>query len=218
MAAPVRVSRDQAVRLLGTGTQVDDVFAKPRKRRVYTPAVVPTVPEDARVVGFDLALGTTGWCVVEAGQCLAFGSFTLPDRPLKGDTFPASLDQRRYETLCQRVQAVVADHDPDYLAFEYPDRVGRGWWDQKRGPLTPYYLGLARGMFVAVAWPVMTFAKLLPVPMLGAKRAITGTEAASKERVRLALHERFGWDVREMTLDQTDAGAIALAVFEGARR
>jgi Holliday junction resolvasome RuvABC endonuclease subunit len=218
MARLPRVSRSDAVTLLGTSasTRADELFPEPTRKRAYRPPVVPTVPADARVLGLDLALGTTGYAVVEAGACLGFGTIVLPDR-LHVREAPFGLDARRLAVLAARLAEVVAAWQPTHLAFEFPERIGRDWWNDKRGPLTPYYLGLARGLLVGAVAPLLAAEQVLPVAMGAAKRVIAGSPSAPKARVRLSIAADYGWDMSAMSDDVTDAGAIALAVFGGRR-
>lgn len=223
MARTPRLTRDQAVRMLGTGQQataaVDDIFGPARAPRPRREADVPQAAPFSSVLGLDLALGTTGWCLIrdspKGARPIAHGSFVLPGTARK-DEGPAGLDERRFLALGEHVQQLYREHAPDYIAYEYPDKIGRGWWaDQNRQPLTPYYLGIARGLLVAVLSAILAPDHVLPVPMGGAKRRVAGSPQASKERVRLCLESRHGWDVRGWTLDQTDAGAVALATVLG---
>lgn len=180
---------------------------------------MPLVAADSRVLGLDLALGTTGYALVEAGKVWETGSFTLPDSYRAGETV-AHLDGRRLLAMERAVKGLLDKFYPEYVAFEFPKVVGRGWWDQKRGMLTPYYLGIARGLLVAALSRRMAPERILAVPIGGAKRIVAGSPSATKGRVKTCLTSRYDVPLRQaaaMTDDESDACAIAFSVF-GERR
>jgi Holliday junction resolvasome RuvABC endonuclease subunit len=197
--------------------RADAIFgAPPPRRRPPAATPLPAVPSAATVLGLDLALKTTGWAVVRERRLLAWGHFKLPDVGRVGEA-RVDLDRRRYAALMSELRRLSEAWGPSHLAFEYPERIGRDWWNSKRGPLVPYYLGLARGLLIAAHADAMPSARLVAVPMGAAKRAMTRTPNASKDLVRRALGVR-GIDVTPMTEDESDAVSIALVVFEGEGR
>lgn len=176
---------------------------------------MPRVAPDARVLGLDLALGTTGWAIVECGRLLDHGRFTLPSTIRKGETV-AVLDARRFMDLRVNLDRLIRDSYPEYVAVESAAVTGRGWWSGKHSSSTPFYLGMARGLFIGAVLGLITVDRVLLVPMTKAKEIVAGSPSSSKERVRDCLISRYDWppkEVAKLSLDESDAAAIALAVF-----
>lgn len=214
MARP-RLSPTQAVRMLGTGISVPVAEREPARRRTPPPAPrTATGMQPTRVLGLDLAIGTTGWCLLVSGQPAAHGSFKLPDRA-KQETLAHWLE-RRAADLKHHVTFLVANHRPEIVAYEYPDTWRRSWSGGTKGREFMAVQGLSRaeGMLVALWSSVGNPPRLMAVSTSDAKRTVTGRVDASKDQVAWALRTHRGWDLRGWTADEVDAGAVALTARE----
>jgi Holliday junction resolvasome RuvABC endonuclease subunit len=215
MSSP-RLSRDQAVRLLGAGALADrDLFpeAKPKRARpVRQPGKL--VPPATRVLGLDLASVKTGWALVEARRVLATGTIKLPDSPRVRETRPGLL-LRQYRELVEDVRGLITEYHPQVIAYEWSDRPRRMSWGRgEKG--REYVVGQALGRveaFLIVATADLDV-ELIPVPMTAAKRLATGSPDASKGRVRLSLEGALGHSLAGASADEADGISIALAVLE----
>ncbi|MGE3267104.1 MAG: hypothetical protein AB7P40_00040 [Chloroflexota bacterium] len=158
---------------------------------------------------------TTGWCLLVAGQPAAHGSFTLPDRR-RGESLVHWLG-RRAEELAGHVRLLVTLHQPELVAYEYPDTWRRSWSGGSKGREFMAVQGLARaeGMLIA-AWQARAgLPPLTSVSTSDAKRIATGRVDANKDQVRWALMTCRRWDLSGWTADEVDAAAVCLAAREG---
>lgn len=212
MARPRLFARE--VRLLGLPGTVQIPKSAPRRPAPPTPATA--VAQDAtRVLGLDLSIGTTGWALLVGGQPAAHGSFTLPDR--RRNESLANWLGRRSEELAHHVRLLVSKHDPEMVAYEYPDTWRRSWSGGTKGREFMAVQGLARdeGMLITIWWIRGGLPPLVSVSTSDAKRIAAGRVDASKDQVRWALQTYRQWDLSGWTTDEVDAAAVALAAREG---
>jgi Holliday junction resolvasome RuvABC endonuclease subunit len=175
----------------------------------------PGAPE--RVLGLDLAMGTTGWCLLVRGRPAAHGVFHLPDR--RRNEPLAEWMGRRAAALAEQVRLLLGLHRPAVVAFEYPDTYRRAWSGGTKGREfeVSQALGRVQGFLVA-AWPqIGGDARLVAVSTSEAKRTVTGRVTANKDQVRLHLALDYRWDLDGWSDDETDAGAVALAALQEVR-
>ena len=212
-----RPPRGREVHLLGTGITIAD--PSPGRRR--TPPIGPprtavtTSTRPTRVLGLDLALGTTGWCMLVAGRPEAHGAFDLPAYQRKGESL-AGLLGRRADELAHQVGVLVATHRPELVGYEFPDVPRPFWSGGNKGREFSAVQGLSRAEgFLVALWPqIGQGTRLVAVPMRLAKRTVTGRVGATKDQVSFALRTYRGFDLRGWTEDEVDAAAVALAARE----
>ena len=204
------------VRLLGSTGSIDVADLAGPPRRVRRPKLATIDPEQAtRVLGLDLAIGTTGWAFLLAGRPVAHGSFALPDRG-RNETLAHWLGRRAVE-LARQVALLVSCHAPEVVGYEFPDSPRPVWSGGTKGREFHATQGLARaeGMLVA-AWPsIGGAARLVAVPSSHVRRVSAGRANATKDQVSYGLRVYRGWDLTGWTEDAVDAAAVALAAREG---
>lgn len=187
------------------------------------PQALRVAPEASRasqrVLGLDLAMGTTGWCLLAGGRAVEHGSFMLPDRLRRksGEEPLADWLGRRAEELARQVGLLVRLHTPDLVGYEYPDTYRRAWSGGSKGREFEVCQALGRVQgFLIARWPeIGGDARLVAVSTSDAKRTATGRVDANKAQVKWALATLRGFDVARWGDDESDALAVALAVTEG---
>lgn len=172
-----------------------------------------------RVLGLDLAMGTTGWCLLVGGQPEAHGSFDLPKSTRKGESTAAFLSRRAAE-LGQQVGLLVRCHRPEIVGYEYPDVPRPFWSGGSKGREFSAVQGLSRAEgFLIALWPhIGQGARLVSVPMTAAKTLVTGRPGANKDQVAYYLHVERRWNLKGWTPDEVDAAAVALVARETLER
>jgi hypothetical protein len=191
--------------------------AMPRRGRRPPPPTTRTAtaaPDPRRILGLDLAMGTTGWALLNRGWPEAHGSFALPDRR-RGEPLAAWLTRRAAE-MARQLDVLLYAQAPEAVGYEFPDGPRPSWSGGSKGREFNAVQGLSRaeGMLVAL-WP--TCGRGLPlvsVPASEMRRIVTGQVNANKQQVAWALATYRRWDVRGWTEDEVDAGGIALATPE----
>lgn len=180
----------------------------------------PAMPADAsieatRILGLDLAMGTTGWCLLVGGRPEAHGSFDLPGRPHVREGL-ASFLRRRADELARQVGLLVRTHRPEIVGYEYPDLARPHYSGGSKGREFAAVQGLSRAEgFLIARWDAIGGdARLVAVPMSEAKRLVAGRPGATKDQVAWALVTYRQWNLRGWTPDQVDAAAVALAARE----
>jgi hypothetical protein len=213
MARPRLTERE--FRALGTGITLP---AQPRPGRRSLQgrvlAGIERTPAPTRVLGLDLAIGTTGWCLLVAGQPVAHGSFTLPDRA-KNETLAHWLG-RRAEHLARQVSVLLYDHQPELVGYEFPDSPRPEWSGGTKGREFHAVQGLSRAEgFLVALWPVIgANLRLVAVPASLVRRTAAGRVNANKGQVRYGLMTYRQWDLSGWSDNEVDASAVALAARE----
>lgn len=214
------------VRMLGAGhaVRVETGRLADAARRPGASILTPKLPKTAsgasgdrtRVLGLDLAMQHTGWCLLVGGRPEAHGTIDLPTYQRRGESLAAFLG-RRAEELGRQVGLLIATHRPELVGYEFPDRVRGYHAGGSKGREFHAVQGLSRAEgFLVALWPAIgRGARLMAVPMTEAKRAACGRETASKDQVAWGLVTHRGWNLRGWTPDQVDAAAVALAAREG---
>lgn len=219
MGRKPRLSKSDAMVMLGAGTAHGLVMRAERPKAIHPPRNPIPLPKKSpaltRVLGLDLSINTTGWCMLVDGQPSAHGYFTLPQKR-KNERLAAWL-LRRCDELERQIRHLMAVHAPDCVAFEYPDTYRRVWSGGSKGRefVVAQALGRAQGFLLAL-WPFMGDGKaLVAISTSDAKRIATGRVDANKDQVRYALMTYRKWDLSRWTDDESDAAAVALAAYEG---
>lgn len=178
------------------------------------PTSVLPVARPEVVLGLDLAMGVTGWCVLNLGQPKHHGSFELPQRRVREPL--VSWLARRAEVLRQNVSMLIQRYDPDVTCYEYPDKPRSAWSGGTKGREFHAMQGLSRveGFLVAL-WPqIAPDGVLAAISTSEAKVAATGRVAATKAQVKWTLMTYRGWDLSTWSDDESDAASICLAAWE----
>lgn len=204
------------VRQLGSGATLEASGRPLAPRTAPKPARVSLEPTSApeRILGLDLAMGLTGWCMLLDGRPGAHGTFALPSR--RKDEPLADWLGRRAEELARQVRLLRVLHEPEVVAFEYPDTYRRSWSGGTKGREFEVSLALGRVQgFLVARWPeIGGDARLVAVSTSDAKRTVTGRVDASKDQVRMHLALDYRWDIAGWSDDESDAGAVALAAAD----
>lgn len=212
----IRRRRSSSLWQLGGGAVMPSKSPLEARTGPKAPRVAPgTILPATRVLGLDLSMQRTGYCVVAGGRPEARGTFKLPDRR-RNEPLAAWLG-RRADILAVEVRLLVSAHRPELVAFEYPDTYRRSWSGGSKGREfeVSQALGRVQGFLIA-AWPeIGDGIPLVAVSTSEAKRTVTGSAAASKAQVRLHLALDFRWDLAGWSEDESDAGAVCLAVLRG---
>lgn len=205
-----------AVTMLGTGTTVAAPQTLPRGRGAQKPpkTAVGTDRDATRILGLDLALNVTGWCMLAAGQPEAHGTFHLPERG-KNQPIAVWLNRRAVE-LGRQVGLLISMHRPEVVGYEFPDMARPTWSGGSKGREFSAVQGLSRAEgFLVALWPsIGRGARLVSVPMTEAKRAAAGRPGATKDQVAFGLRTYRGFDLTGWGPDEVDALAVAVAARE----
>jgi crossover junction endodeoxyribonuclease RuvC len=147
-----------------------------------------------KILGLDPGLGTTGWGLIEAqGNRLAH----VANGQLKTDT-SAPLP-RRLAHLCDQLQAIIAEHNPDAAAVEEVF--------VNQNPQSTLKLGQARGVaLMCAARAGIDVGEYSPTLV---KKAVVGTGGAEKAQVH-AMVARLLPGVKVAGPDAADALAVAI--------
>jgi Holliday junction resolvasome RuvABC endonuclease subunit len=176
------------------------------------------------VLALDLAIGTTGWAVldsvVDTVRLRRAGHFTLPDR--RKSESRASWNRRRYQAMRLQVRNLVSTYAPLLVAWEYPDSPRTIWSGGNKGREfhAMQGLGMAEGFILAILNEIPTPGmEQLAISTTEAKRAATGQQrGASKQQVRRWLTIRLGaLVIDQLTDDEVDAVAVGMAALIQAR-
>lgn len=206
---------------LGAGAAVDG----PRPRlgtptgrppRSTAPGTAPgTTGAPTRVLGLDLAINTTGWCLLVGGMPAAHGTFEIARHHRKGEGVASWLG-RRAADLAAQVRLLVTRYSPEVVGYEYPDTPRPGWSGGNKGREFSAVQGLSRAEgFLVAMWPAIGGGvRLVAVPASIGRRSLTGRVGATKDQVNYALRTYRGYDLTGWGEDEVDAAAIALAVRE----
>jgi Holliday junction resolvasome RuvABC endonuclease subunit len=223
---PSRRGLPTDVTVLGAGHTVRvetgrDIPSVPGPVRVGNPPDAAATAADAatRVLGLDLAIGTTGWCLLVGGRPAAHGHFALPERLRRkaGEEPLADWLARRSVALGEQVGILLRTHRPEIVGYEYPNVARPHYSGGSKGREFAAVQGLARaeGMLVTLWTAIGGGIPLVSVPVTDVKMAATGRINANKDQIRLALMgPPRGWDLARWTDDEVDAAAVAVAARE----
>jgi len=151
-----------------------------------------------RVLGIDPGLRLTGYGAIlftAAGPQLIEAGVIAP-------AAKAPLESRLGQ-LHRELRAVIAATRPDIVVIEE-------LWSDYKHPATAVLMGHARGVLCLAAHECE-----IPVRHLGhslVKRAISGTGAATKDRVKRMVAQRLGLRTLPQPSDVSDALALALTL------
>jgi Holliday junction resolvasome RuvABC endonuclease subunit len=165
-----------------------------------------------RVLALDLAIGTTGWAVLEPGPALlAYGLFKLPVRRTTKESRTA-WNARRFEAMHGHIVALRRNHQPTLTAYEYPDKPRSVWGGGSKGREFHAMAGLGLAEGFLTAFHATNHLDLRAVSTSEAKYIATGLRDAMKDRVRMDMARIFE-GVELMTEDEVDALAVGLAAL-----
>lgn len=153
-----------------------------------------------RIIGVDPGSTVTGYAVIE---CKNDSITVLAMGVIKLTKFPNH--QTKLREIFLRVQDVIERYNPTTMAIEAPF--------YGKNPQSMLKLGRAQGVAIAAA-----SAMDLDVEEFSPKRikqSITGNGNASKEKVAGMLGIILGANLDSMTLDATDALAVAVCMSYG---
>jgi hypothetical protein len=206
-----RRRQGRGVTLLGAGI----TLTTPRRQPPRPPQAAIGSDDGTRVLGLDLAMIHTGWCLLVGGQPAAHGVVELPPRQRRDETLAGFLG-RRAEELAQQITHLIVTHRPEIVGYEYPDVPRPHWSGGSKGREFNAVQGLSRAEgFLVALWPqIGQGVRLVAVPMTVAKRKATGSVGANKDSVRWGLQTYRRWDLRGWDDNAVDAAAVALAVRE----
>lgn len=153
-------------------------------------------PANARVVGVDPGLVTTGYGVIEARD----GAVALLEAGLIETQREWPLDER-VTAIYERVAALLSRHTPAVLVLE-------DLYSEYRFPRTALLMAHARGVVCLAArqWRVTVLA-LSPAEV---KRAIAGHGGAAKAQIQRGVQYRLRLDTPPRSSHVADALALAL--------
>ena len=155
-----------------------------------------------RALGIDPGLVRTGWAVVEPAGVravvravvLAHGVITPPT---EGE-LPARLAEG-----ARRLRAVLAEHQPDFVALEEI-------FTAPRHPRSALLMAHMRGAICLVLEEAGV--PIVPLTATTVKQRLTSSGHASKEQVQRMVLRLTGLEAgRDLRLDETDAIGLALA-------
>lgn len=157
------------------------------------------------ILGIDPAIRTTGYGVIKADPAAGSGMEIVDCGVIRNKpTMPHTECLRR---LAGGINELIRLYSPDCAVLEEPF-LGRN-------AKTAIILGMARGgILTALASnniPAYAYAPTV------AKRAVTGTGSAEKDRIAFLLAAEFGIAVENIPLDSTDALALAMCHLQRVR-
>ncbi len=156
-------------------------------------------PNKMRILGVDPGLKATGYGVIEIEQ--------LPNRPVRlletGIIQPPELCSlaQKVSNIYKNLDAVIAEHSPDVMILEK-------LYAHYKHPTTACILGHARGVICLVC--AQREIKLIEESVKRIRKALVGNGSASKEQTRGVVAHILKFDPQKITLDASDALALAL--------
>lgn len=152
-----------------------------------------------RILGVDPGLKATGYGVIEIGQA--------PNRAVRlletGTIEPAascSLPEK-VSKIYKNLDALILEHSPEVMILEK-------LYAHYKHPTTACILGHARGVICLVC--AQHRIKLVEESVKRIRKALVGNGSASKEQTRGVVAHILKFDPQKITLDASDALALAL--------
>lgn len=157
------------------------------------------------ILGIDPAIRTTGYGIIKADPEAGSGMEIVDCGVIRNK--PSMLHTECLRRLAGGIDELIKLYTPDCAVLEEPF-VGRN-------AKTAIILGMARGGILAAlaAENIPAYAYAPTV----AKRAVTGSGGAEKERIAFLLAAEFGISVANIPLDSTDALALAMCHLQRLR-
>lgn len=157
---------------------------------------------NARILGIDPGLNTTGYAVIEAAdsgpKLLEAGAIRSVERRETADM------ETRLKAIYDGVMEVIDQYRPSHLAVEQ-------LYAHYDHPRTAILMGHARGaILLAAAQKGLTVHSFASTQV---KKTITGSGRASKEQMQLSMLREFRLKAMPDPADVADAMAIALCGY-----
>ncbi len=151
-----------------------------------------------RALGIDPGLVRTGWAIVEPAGVRAVVRAHGVITPPTDAELPARLAEG-----ARRLRAVLAEHEPDFVALEEI-------FTAPRHPRSALLMAHMRGAICLVLEEAGV--PIMPLTATTVKQRLTGSGHASKEQVQRMVLRLTGLDAGTgLRLDETDAIGLALA-------
>lgn len=151
-----------------------------------------------KILGIDPGLKATGYGVIEAVDVLA-GKLKLLEAG-SIEPKPSDLLQSKLDKIYRHLSDVIRQYHPDYVVIEK-------LYAHHQYRTTAGIMGHARGViFLACAHQKMTIAEH---SVKRIRKALLGNGNATKRQTHAAVARLFGIDPKRLTLDASDALALA---------
>ncbi len=152
-----------------------------------------------RILGVDPGLKATGYGVIEIGQ--------TPDYQVRlletGTIEPAGSGSlaEKISKIYKNLDAIVLEHSPEVMVLEK-------LYAHYKHPTTACILGHARGVICLVC--AQRGLRLIEQSVKRIRKALVGNGSASKEQTREVVAHILKFNPEKITLDASDALALAL--------
>ncbi len=149
-----------------------------------------------RILGIDPGLKITGYGLLDfnAHKIKLLEAGTIEPKPKE-------LFQKRIHTVYRNLDEILKNHRPDVLILEK-------LYAHVKHPMTASIMGHVRGVICLLC--AQQDIKLVEYPVKRIRQALAGNGNASKNQVRALIAHRLRIDERKLTLDTSDALALAL--------
>jgi crossover junction endodeoxyribonuclease RuvC len=148
------------------------------------------------ILGIDPGLKATGYGLIE----LADGRTTLLEAGTI-DPNPKNTIQEKIDAIYQNLEELAREYRPDVLVLEK-------LYSHARHPATSITMGHARGVICLLSKRCGIDLNECSVKRI--RKALTGNGNASKEQTRAVVAHILSIDQKKLTLDASDALALAL--------
>ncbi|MCB9771063.1 MAG: crossover junction endodeoxyribonuclease RuvC [Candidatus Omnitrophica bacterium] len=152
-----------------------------------------------RILGVDPGLKTTGYGVIEVGEVSS-----QPVRLLETGTIEpnqkGSLPEK-IATIYKNLDAIILEHSPEVMILEK-------LYAHYKHPTTACILGHARGVICLVC--AHRKIKLIEQSVKRIRKALVGNGSASKEQTKAVVAHILKFNPEKISLDASDALALAL--------
>ena len=154
-----------------------------------------------RIIGIDPGLKATGYGIIDqtsAMQCSLIETGTIEPKPK--DHF-----ETRIHTIYRSLKEILEQHEPDVLVLEK-------LYAHYKHPVTASIMGHARGVVCLLCAEKKI--KLIEESVKRIRQALTGNGNASKIQTKRFVAHRLHLDENKLTLDASDALALALGYMQ----
>lgn len=152
-----------------------------------------------RILGVDPGLKTTGYGVIEISQVVNRSVRLLETgtiEPSVSDSLPEKLSN-----IHKNLDAIIAEHSPEVMILEK-------LYAHYKHPTTASILGHARGVICLVC--AQRGIQLVEQSVKRIRKALVGNGSATKEQTKAVVAHILKFNPEKITLDASDALALAL--------
>lgn len=152
-----------------------------------------------RILGVDPGLKATGYGVIEIGQTANRSVCLLETgtiEPRASDSLPEKLSK-----IYKNLNAIIVEHSPEVMILEK-------LYAHYKHPTTACILGHARGVICLVC--AQQGIHLVEQSVKRIRKALVGNGSASKEQTKAVVAHILKFNPEKITLDASDALALAL--------